>query len=192
MDQLLDMEGPLARQISTHVLMCWHSTLVVAPMFWADTVPIHIDKPSLVFNHEPAQTPRRWPWSLSLHLLFAIEDHKIGPVSKRFLNSSRLNLKTLVSAVFHPKRQSCSDWRLRTFTISMIVGTSPTWALTNHLQSWLILVNTGIFIYIYIYWLVVSTLLKNISQLGWFFPIYGKIKNVWNHQPVYIYYNADI
>ena len=31
-------------------------------------------------------------------------------------------------------------------------------------------------IYIYIYWLVVSTPLKNISQLGWLFP----------HQPVYI------
>ena len=26
--------------------------------------------------------------------------------------------------------------------------------------------------------------LKNISQLGWLFPIYGKIKNVPNHQPV--------
>ena len=32
-------------------------------------------------------------------------------------------------------------------------------------------------------WLVVSTPLKNISQLGLFFPIYGKIKNVPNHQP---------
>ena len=32
-------------------------------------------------------------------------------------------------------------------------------------------------------WLVVSTPLKNISQLGWLFPIYGKIKNVPNHQP---------
>ena len=27
------------------------------------------------------------------------------------------------------------------------------------------------------------TPLKNISQLGWLFPIYGKIKNVPNHQP---------
>ena len=35
------------------------------------------------------------------------------------------------------------------------------------------------------YWLVVWTPLKNISQLGWLFPIYGKIKNVPNHQPVY-------
>ena len=26
---------------------------------------------------------------------------------------------------------------------------------------------------------------KNISQLGWLFPIYGKIKNVPNHQPVW-------
>ena len=37
-------------------------------------------------------------------------------------------------------------------------------------------------------WLVVSTPLKNItsSQLGWLlFLIYGKIKNVPNHQPVY-------
>ena len=33
-------------------------------------------------------------------------------------------------------------------------------------------------------WLVVWTPLKNISQLGWLFPIYGKIKNVPNRQPV--------
>ena len=33
-------------------------------------------------------------------------------------------------------------------------------------------------------WLVVSTPLKNISQLGWLFPIYGKIQNVPNHRPV--------
>ena len=33
-------------------------------------------------------------------------------------------------------------------------------------------------------WLVVWNPLKNISQLGWLFPIYGKIKNVPNHQPV--------
>jgi hypothetical protein len=32
-------------------------------------------------------------------------------------------------------------------------------------------------------WLVVSTPLKNISQLGLLFPIYGKMKNVPNHQP---------
>ena len=31
-------------------------------------------------------------------------------------------------------------------------------------------------------WLVVSTPLKNISQLGWLFPIYGKQKKT-NHQP---------
>ena len=37
-----------------------------------------------------------------------------------------------------------------------------------------------------IHWLVVSTPLKNISQLGLLFPIYGK--NVSNHQPVVITY----
>ena len=34
----------------------------------------------------------------------------------------------------------------------------------------------------YDYWLVVSTPLENISQLGLLFPIYRKIKNVPNHQ----------
>ena len=34
-----------------------------------------------------------------------------------------------------------------------------------------------------IVWLVVGTPLKSISQLGWLFPIDGKIKNVPNHQP---------
>ena len=33
------------------------------------------------------------------------------------------------------------------------------------------------------FWLV-SIPLKHISQLGWLFPIYGKMKNVPNHQPV--------
>ena len=36
------------------------------------------------------------------------------------------------------------------------------------------------------YWLVVSNPLKNISQLGWLFQIYGKIKDVPNHQPDYL------
>ena len=36
---------------------------------------------------------------------------------------------------------------------------------------------------VYISWLVVSIPLKNISHLGWLFPIYGKIKDVPNHQP---------
>ena len=39
-------------------------------------------------------------------------------------------------------------------------------------------ISSYINIYIYIYCLVVSTPLKNISQLGLLFPIYGKIKNV--------------
>ena len=46
----------------------------------------------------------------------------------------------------------------------------------------------------FIFWLVVSTLLKNISQVGLLFPIYeyGKIKNVPDHQPVYIYIYVHI
>ena len=36
------------------------------------------------------------------------------------------------------------------------------------------------------FWLVVWTPLKNVSQLGRLFPIYGKIKHVPNHQPGFI------
>jgi hypothetical protein len=39
---------------------------------------------------------------------------------------------------------------------------------------------------VYNIWLVVLTPLKNISQLGVLFPIYGKMKNVPNHQPMFI------
>ena len=53
---------------------------------------------------------------------------------------------------------------------------SRTWWLANWNPF---LLNT-----IYLIWLVVWTPLKIISQLGWLFPIYGKIKNVPNHQPV--------
>ena len=39
-------------------------------------------------------------------------------------------------------------------------------------------------------WLVVWTPLKNISQLGWLFPIYGKIKNVPNHHSLWLIVTA--
>ena len=41
-------------------------------------------------------------------------------------------------------------------------------------------------------WLVVSTPLKDISQLGWLFPIYRKMKNVPRHQPVYPWFNLKL
>ena len=42
------------------------------------------------------------------------------------------------------------------------------------------------------FWLVVWTPLNNISQLGWLSPIYGKIKNVPNHQPALQWRFSDI
>ena len=59
-----------------------------------------------------------------------------------------------------------------------------------HPESWWFVIHIIHYMYICILytsticiWLVLSTPLKNISQLGWLFPIYGKIKNVPNHQP---------
>jgi hypothetical protein len=49
---------------------------------------------------------------------------------------------------------------------------------TVHIDTYMLI---SIFVFI---WLLVSTPLKNISQLGLLFPIYGKIKNVPNHQSV--------
>ena len=51
----------------------------------------------------------------------------------------------------------------------------------THKHTRKIMINWGWFITIKPIWLVVSTPLKNISQLGLLFPIYGKIKNVPNH-----------
>ena len=45
------------------------------------------------------------------------------------------------------------------------------------LIQWNFHVNTAVR-----FWLVVSTPLKNTSQLGWWFPVYGKITYVPNHQ----------
>ena len=39
---------------------------------------------------------------------------------------------------------------------------------------------------LFVHWLVVSTPLKNISPLGWLFPIYGNKKWQPNHQPVHV------
>ena len=52
-------------------------------------------------------------------------------------------------------------------------------------------------VYIYIFiWLLVSTPLKNISQVGWWFPIYGKIKVMFQttnqiYRYIYIYNIID-
>ena len=50
-------------------------------------------------------------------------------------------------------------------TLAWLVGSLSVLTLTELVGGW-------------------ATPLKNISQLGWLFPIYGKIKNVPNHQPV--------
>ena len=44
---------------------------------------------------------------------------------------------------------------------------------------------------VYIFWSVVSTPLKNVSQLGLLFPLYAKIKNVPNHQPAYLLFTIS-
>jgi hypothetical protein len=47
---------------------------------------------------------------------------------------------------------------------------------------------TSIFSVLHVFWLVVSTPLKNISQMGSLLPIYGKTKmfQTTSHQPVFL------
>ena len=55
----------------------------------------------------------------------------------------------------------------------------------NNIESYM---GPQIYVYIHIYWLVVWTPLKNSGQWeGWHPIYYGKLNNVWNHQPIYIY-----
>ena len=64
----------------------------------------------------------------------------------------------------------------------------PLWTkMENHMIRWIEEILHRLIGGLSHYWLVVWTPLKNISQLGWLFPIYGKIKNVPNHQPAIIY-----
>ena len=55
----------------------------------------------------------------------------------------------------------------------------PLWTkMENHMIRWIEEILHRLIGGLSHYWLVVWTPLKNISQLGWLFPIYGKIKNV--------------
>jgi hypothetical protein len=75
-----------------------------------------------------------------------------------------------------------STQRIRTLQHDPGVRLSQSWMASKHTSNHLS--NRYDSCHPMILWLVVSTPLKNISQLGWLFPIYGKIKNVPNHQPV--------
>ena len=59
----------------------------------------------------------------------------------------------------------------------------PLWQVSCKPLGWFIQIIAGNISTTVGDWLVVWTPLKNISQLGWLFPIYGKIKHVPNHQP---------
>ena len=104
---------------------------------------------------------------LGIHGLWRIKALKyctINPSPVYPVYLTNLTLKTLNSQDFHV----FSHAKLRWFS------SQPT-------------LITRMEIPIYLIWLVVSIPLKNISQLGWWFPIYGKIKNVPNHQPVMVF-----
>ena len=93
--------------------------------------------------------------------------------------------KSLVPFFFKPKLQSFMDHVLRWSHISLVGKNSsfpadPLLPISSNESS---LPPTTHHTTV-IFWLVVLTPLKNISQLGILFPIYGKIKNVPNHQPV--------
>ena len=81
-------------------------------------------------------------------------------------------------------------WPFASYSIRLITYSPHLWNdnsiyIYSHRHNWLwgcncrgILQSWGT-----LTWLVVSTPPNNISQLGWLFPIYGRIKNVPNHQP---------
>ena len=94
-----------------------------------------------------------------------------------------------LKSVHHPLSRSFRDstqeicspivYRLRSFWPIASVNLTQLWITMSPLVPWFSM------ILLYYRWLVVLTILKNISQLGLLFPIYGKIKNVPNHQHIF-------
>ena len=77
------------------------------------------------------------------------------------------------------RRRTSSPQHMRCRWISAICWNLPTWETLRDPPN------------AYHFWLVVSTPLKNISQLGWLFPIYGKKKC--SKAPIrYHLYNLDM
>ena len=90
------------------------------------------------------------------------------------------------AAVLFCQRRRCCLFGIHVFCAldaAMHTNTSDKWHRFPQKKCW----NSARWISILLNWLVVWTPLKNISQLGWLFLIYGKIKNVPNHQPVIIF-----
>ena len=133
------------------------------------------------------------------------ETHQERNKSYHLMNSHKLEKQTWYhrSLIFH----TLEKWENseKCWTVVLLIFSITLWhwknaALADQRFS------LGYDIYIYTTWVDINlyiyniyilvggkpTLLKNISQLGWLFPIYGKIKHVTNHQPVYIYTHVDI
>ena len=115
------------------------------------------------------------------------EDDQLGQTSQEcakfiwfiyiyiYLYSMHIYIYMFLPVVFSPVISIGSHWELAHLLFDPLsqfhldsVNVAPSgslWEIGNLVGGW-------------------PTPLRNISQLGWVFPIYGKIKNVPNHQPV--------
>ena len=141
-------------------------------------------------SHYPSKVGDVFPFSLEMFFLWYFRPGELQsarcPAAPHFLHARSFAMS---SAMF-----GCDeDQRIWTISSSTVLhrcsvgdlyffkkGSKISMIITGIIQSVHGFVSTC---YVLI-WLVVWTPLKNISQLGWLFPIYGKIKNVPNHQPV--------
>ena len=106
----------------------------------------------------------------------------LGPRPNKGLESLKIvhiEPRSLITRRSHPL---CSGISTMTLNTPVRLGKTLGYPWTGSRNSVIFRMNISI---IFI-WLVVSTPLKNISQLGSLFPIYGK-KHVPNHQPVIHY-----
>ena len=115
-------------------------------------------------HHREAGEPVSFSHDISKHFWNTLAMTTNGPIQTHdnlFINWSRRG-----SSLFFCQKKYCS---LDITPCRRHSQRNVTWNDWNHQQ---------------LFWLVVWTPLKNISQLGCLFPIYGKIKHVPNHQPV--------
>ena len=114
-------------------------------------------------------------WSIAICSAFSITKHGTWALRQRkYFPSGNTCRYCYVGIDQLPDEKTIDSWWFTAGLIPLIAGNGFGWNLTRKWRGWWLIM---IFPSKSHHWLVVWTPLKNISQLGWWFPIYGKIKN---------------
>ena len=135
----------------------------------------YIELYNLGFTHQP-----HWGAQdcASPRMICEVRKRTLQKINKKIWAPVKILYISLVTISGFRVFEECVTYRFPVFCAITAFGGPITSQCFVHIS------NSNKSVSAILYWLVVWTPLKNISQLGWSFPIYGKIKHVQNHQPV--------